>query len=98
MNLIEHKICFLIAERHLRNEIHLKGLSNFCYVLPSGRSPMVTFSSPLKSTVKFPLALMATRPDSKWKQLLIAELENIALQSIFCVDLCNKTEIFILLA
>lgn len=69
MNLTEHKICFLIAERHLRNMIHLEGLSNFCYILPSGRSQMVIFSSPLKSIAKFPLALMATRPDSKWKRL-----------------------------
>lgn len=62
-------------------------------VLPRNISQTVTFSSPLKSTVKYSLVLMATRPNPKWNyRLLITKLENIALQSIIGTDICNKTD------
>lgn len=88
MNLIEHKTM-----------TPLEGLLDSCYVLPSGRSQVVTLSSPLKSGAKFPLALMATRPalSGNVYRILIAESENTVAQSICCVDSCNKTEICILL-
>lgn len=78
MNLIENKICFSIAKTLVKYDSHGR-LGKLLLSATKWQVQMVTFSSLLKSTAKFPLALMATRPllNGSANRLLIAELENI---------------------